>query len=155
MVYFSLIFLVVSFFFFAIFSRQLSKVIGRKICAICFAVSSTWLLLLILRHLDYSIDPLLLAILMGQSVIGVSYTIQDRFSGFEYLWLVRVGLIVFGTYFIYSFLTNDNVLSFIFILFILALGFFSLPSIEFAATELKKKEKKALEQLQERLKDCC
>mgnify|MGYP003394444353 CR=1 FL=1 len=49
-----------------------------KFCAICVTVSLTWLTLLIAWLLGFFIDPLLIGILMGESVIGLYYLIEKK-----------------------------------------------------------------------------
>lgn len=52
--------------------------LDRKFCAICASVSFTWLGLLGLYYFDLFDDPILLAILMGQSITGLYYFIDKR-----------------------------------------------------------------------------
>ena len=49
-----------------------------KFCVLCAAVSSTWLVLLVLYKLGWFHDPVLLALLLGQSVTGIFYFVQRR-----------------------------------------------------------------------------
>lgn len=49
-----------------------------KICAICSAVSLTWLALLFAYHTDRFDNILLLALLMGQSITGIYYLWEKR-----------------------------------------------------------------------------
>lgn len=50
----------------------------RRLCVICGAVSLTWLILLGLSWLGLFHNPVLLALLMGESVTGVYYLIEKR-----------------------------------------------------------------------------
>lgn len=52
--------------------------LGVKFCVLCAAVSSTWLVLLVLYWLGRFRDPALLALLLGQSVTGIFYLVQRR-----------------------------------------------------------------------------
>ena len=45
----------------------------KKTCPICVLVSSTWLILLALRFAGYDVSESLIALLMGGSVVGLSY----------------------------------------------------------------------------------
>ncbi|HLG90643.1 MAG TPA: hypothetical protein VI336_00550 [Candidatus Saccharimonadales bacterium] len=66
-----LIFLLISLVFIAgLIYNQKSK---RKICAICAAVSLTWLLLFILYKTGTYKDTVLLSLLTGQSITGLYY----------------------------------------------------------------------------------
>lgn len=51
-----------------------------KICLICALVSVTWISLLIARGLGYPADLTLIAMLMGGSVVGITYTLSKRLS---------------------------------------------------------------------------
>jgi len=48
----------------------------KKFCPICAAVSLTWLWLLLKYFLGWHVDTLLIAILMGGSVIGIMYQLK-------------------------------------------------------------------------------
>jgi len=49
-----------------------------KVCALCTAVFSTWILLLTLFYAGLSIDPLLIGILMGGSIVGSMYLLERK-----------------------------------------------------------------------------
>lgn len=48
------------------------------VCPICVGVSGTWLLLLVGTYAGYPVDPLVIGILMGGSVVGVAYQLEKR-----------------------------------------------------------------------------
>ncbi|MEK7579205.1 MAG: hypothetical protein AAB460_01585 [Patescibacteria group bacterium] len=50
----------------------------KKICPICALVSLTWMTMLTFKGLGYDIDDALLAMLMGGSVVGISYVLGAR-----------------------------------------------------------------------------
>lgn len=50
------------------------------ICVICLSVSGTWALLWLLYHTSVIEDTTLLALLMGQSVLGIYYLVEKRVS---------------------------------------------------------------------------
>jgi len=58
----------------------------KKVCPICILVSATWLTLLILKGFDYQVNELLLAMLMGGSVVGVSYVLSRKIKRSEIWW---------------------------------------------------------------------
>jgi hypothetical protein len=67
--------LILSFFVLALGLRQ----IGFKFCALCASVSLTWILLLVLFWFGFgSVDPVLLSILIGGSVVGLMYFMEKR-----------------------------------------------------------------------------
>jgi hypothetical protein len=53
-------------------------VIGLKVCLICATISISWLTLLVLIKFGVFHDPLLVAILMGQSIVGVYYLLEKH-----------------------------------------------------------------------------
>lgn len=71
-----LIFLSITAFF--LMFLVVKGITGRKICAICAGVSATWIIFLILYRLGHVSDPLLIGILMGESVIGIFYLIERK-----------------------------------------------------------------------------
>lgn len=63
-----------------------------KICPICTLTAGTWITLLIYRELGHAVDPVILAILMGGSVVGIAYTL-NRSSAWFKLAFVPVGFV--------------------------------------------------------------
>ena len=49
-----------------------------KFCVICVAVSLTWITLLVLFFLKKFTDTTLIALLMGQSILGIYYLLEKR-----------------------------------------------------------------------------
>jgi hypothetical protein len=64
---------------FAIFIA-LRSTFSLKICALCGAVSFSWAVLLILFYLKQEIDPVLIALLIGGSIVGFMYVLEQRLS---------------------------------------------------------------------------
>ncbi len=50
----------------------------KNICPICVLVGGTWIVLLTLRFLGYDVNETFIALLMGGSVVGISYTLGKR-----------------------------------------------------------------------------
>lgn len=74
-----------------------------KLCAVCLAVSLTWLGLWGLYRLDWFHDPVLLAFLMGQSITGLYYLLEKKVPR---PWLVfRVPALLSLTYVFYVSIT--------------------------------------------------
>lgn len=71
----------------------------KKICPICVLVSATWLTMYLLRGLGYQMDEYLMAMLMGGSVVGTSYTLGKKVGGSEMLWKLFSIPIGFGVMF--------------------------------------------------------
>lgn len=49
-----------------------------KFCAVCVVVSTTWLVLLVFQLFGYDIDARLIAVLMGESVVGLYFLLEKR-----------------------------------------------------------------------------
>ena len=56
----------------------LRSVFSLQICALCGAVSLAWITLLILLYMGFEIDPLLIGILMGGSIVGFMYILEQK-----------------------------------------------------------------------------
>lgn len=80
------------------------KLLKLDICAICAAVSSTWIVLLALYYAGFKIDPLVPAILMGQSVTGLMYMYERRVKQTKFRWPLafRIFFPVVGTLAVYA-----------------------------------------------------
>lgn len=87
------------FIFYALIRAPLSKIIKTKICAICGAVSTTWIFLLILTYLGYFDNKLLIAILMGESITGIMYFYERKIEKTKYKWMLlfKIAIILAGT----------------------------------------------------------
>jgi hypothetical protein len=70
----------------------------KKPCAICAAVSTTWLGLLALKLSGYNIPLLIPAILMGETVVGGMYAIEKKDRRFR---ILRPFIILVGTATVY------------------------------------------------------
>ncbi|MDP2624970.1 MAG: hypothetical protein Q8P27_02170 [Candidatus Peregrinibacteria bacterium] len=105
-----------------------------KLCAICVAVSVTWLFLLVLWFLDFSVDSTVIAILMGMSVTGIMYRAEDFYKRHKIknFWFVRLVIMLSGFTLIYEILNeNWNVLILILIASVLLI---SITSFLFQGT---------------------
>ncbi|MBI2672580.1 hypothetical protein HYX16_06620 [Candidatus Woesearchaeota archaeon] len=101
MIYYILLSIFVLYILFVFLKDGIYKVTKQKICALCAAVSLTWLTLLALNFFGYKIDSLILAILMGESVTGIAYLLDKRIKNKLYLSLLRLFTIIFGTLAVY------------------------------------------------------
>lgn len=52
--------------------------VGVRVCALCTAVSGTWVALLFLYHGGYYGNETVIALLLGQSIVGLLYLLRDR-----------------------------------------------------------------------------
>ncbi len=51
---------------------------GPSICPVCFGVAGTWSWMLAARFAGFAIDPTMLAVLMGASVVGFAHQLEPR-----------------------------------------------------------------------------
>lgn len=58
----------------------LRSVFSLKICALCGAVSVTWIVFITLLYLGYTIDPILVGLLIGGSIVGSMYLLEEKLS---------------------------------------------------------------------------
>lgn len=65
----------VALFFAALLS--LKYVSNTEFCVLCTAVSATWILLLGLYYTGYYQDPTAIALLVGQSIVGLFYLFRE------------------------------------------------------------------------------
>lgn len=75
------------------------KIIKVKLCAICSAVSLTWLVLLSIHWTRGGIDPLILGILMGGSAVGTMYylsaKVPEKYQLLKFPFLISLFWVVF------------------------------------------------------------
>lgn len=58
----------------------LRSLLDLKICALCAAVSATWIVLLVMFYAGIFNNPILLGILMGGSIVGAMYLLEQKLS---------------------------------------------------------------------------
>lgn len=71
------LFLILVLFFILVFLKPYIVKLTNRFCSICASVSLTWIILLILKILNYNIDPLVVGILMGGSSVGLMYSFEE------------------------------------------------------------------------------
>lgn len=127
-----------------------SKILPFRLCPICAGVSGTWLWLLGAKAWGYEVDLLVPGILMGGSVVGIAYQLEKRLPPSRSPLLFKTLFIPVG------FAAAYNLVSFrwfaslglVVLLAILALAFLGKP-------RLPKRESAAVEELEEKMKNCC
>jgi len=127
MEYLPLISIPLLYFIIAFTKPYLQKFSPFNICAICLAVSLSWLALLTLWLLGNPVSILAIGILMGMSISGTMYKMEKLFKDkkVQNFWFVRLVLIIGGFYFIVELLNRHwnaatMILIFTIILIILA-----------------------------------
>jgi hypothetical protein len=75
----------------------IDKKLNMKMCAVCAAVVSTWIGLLAANLLGFVQSQLLLAILLGQSIAGVTYLMEkhEQLKGFKILAIIAGTAVVY------------------------------------------------------------
>ncbi len=100
-----LISILVLYVLFALTKDFIKRNLRISICAVCIAVSLTWIVLLILYFAKMFDDKLIIAILMGQSIVGLMYAFDERFKKNKSIVALKIFIILFGTLFVYYLLT--------------------------------------------------
>lgn len=77
----------------------LRSIFKMQICALCAAVSTTWILLLALLYMGKEIDQTLIGILMGGSAVGLMYYLEnklpDKYHLFKFPFLITLILLIY------------------------------------------------------------
>ena len=63
-----------------VFYIVLRSTLKLKVCALCAAVSTTWLGLLAMKLSGFDVDLLIIGILMGGSAVGIMYLLEKKMS---------------------------------------------------------------------------
>ena len=163
MIWLALITIFVLFVLFASMGGPIYKRFGFKVCAICAAVSLTWIGLLTAKLSGWQIDTLLLGILMGESITGIMYLFENiaKKKGKSNLLWLKVIIILLGTLTVYLFLAKDitlELISAIVISIVFAIVvYFSLKRKKSKKIPNKKygKFKKEIKELEEKFEHCC
>ena len=68
--------IIILFFVLAIIKSKFK--LGNEFCAICYSSILTWLTLLVLYWYGIFNKPVIIAVLLGETVIGVFYTVESK-----------------------------------------------------------------------------
>lgn len=136
------------YFLFAFLKPILQPKLPFNLCAICAAVSLTWLGLLIARLLGENINSVTLAILMGMSVTGLMYKLEGLYktNKLRHFWWVRL-MVIMGGFYEITLIINEEWGTFLMVGIII---FFAI----IIPTFLMQEESRASETTK-RLDDCC
>lgn len=129
----------------------LNRILPFKICPTCAGVSGTWLWMLAARFLGFGIDPLVLAILMAGSVVGIAYQIEKRLTPNQSTLLWKTLFITVGFVAVYTLILSWWAMSvvIVFLLVILTLKFTRRFYLQ------KPENKKVVEELENKMENCC
>lgn len=102
------------FVIFLILKQLLKGKIKEEFCVLCASVSITWISLLVLFWLGRFEDKILIALLMGQSTLGVFYLVDHKIS--DNLKIFRLPFLLTLIVAAYSLINNIKSLSYVVIL---------------------------------------
>lgn len=149
----------VIYFLIALIKPYVQPRIPFNICAICTAVSATWFGMLLAWLFGTEIPLITLAILMGMSITGIMYKMEDFYkkAKIRNFWFVRLVVIVGGYFLIYELLKKEfDIFLFIFIASLIIVAIASLLFQGTTHKEVVEEQKKAgRKTLIKRLEDCC
>ncbi|OGE86498.1 MAG: hypothetical protein A3J48_00015 [Candidatus Doudnabacteria bacterium RIFCSPHIGHO2_02_FULL_46_11] len=123
--------------------------IVRPICPICAGVALTWIWLILAYFTGYNFDPMVIAMLMGGSVVGLAYAADKKINKQPSL-LFKSVFIPAGFAAAYS-IISKNWPIFILGLIIMAIIYFMFVK---NSTGGPKTNERALE-IKDKLKNCC
>ena len=123
-----------------------------KLCAICTAVSLTWFSILIMHIFGLYIDMIWLGIMMGGSVIGLMYKLDEylRKNNYSGVWLLKLAIVIFGFLFTYLIINQKWQL----LLWLLPIGVI-VGAIGFILLHKKSNQHNLSSGLQDKLDNCC
>ncbi|MFH0712671.1 MAG: hypothetical protein V2A55_02360 [Candidatus Jorgensenbacteria bacterium] len=138
---------------------SVNKLLPFKVCPICAGVSGTWFLLLVgilLGWLSVVSYGLLVAVLMGGSVVGMAYQGEKRLNiASENFLKFRTAVIVPGFVLVYFALANVSWLT----LVIEAAVLMTVMYLYFVRPFLKERppaqDKRKIAELEDEMKNCC
>lgn len=149
----------VIYFLVALIKPNLQPRIPFNICAICAAVSATWLGLLIAWLLGTEVPLITIAILLGMSITGIMYKMEEFYkkAHIRNFWFVRLIVIVGGYYLVHELLKKEfDIFLFIFIASFIIV---TIASLLFQGTThkdvVKEQKQSGRKTLIKRLEDCC
>lgn len=127
--------------------------LNRKVCPICVGVSGTWLIMLFLRFFGTAIDPVILGILMGGTVVGIAYTCEKRLAKGRSQLLWKLLFIPFGFLFMFGVIKYSaaSILVSAAVLVLVVYIFLRVP----AKTPAHTAPQKDAEAIEEKLNNCC
>ena len=135
-------------------TRSFNRVSSFKICPICAGVSVTWAWMLAVWFLGYGgtgqiADPLLIAILMGGSIVGIAYK-ADKFVPEKWDLIWKTSFIPVGFIAQYMLLTRQMGYFAAFLALLLLIAWFFIWNKK----EIKDKSSRS-EEIKKGLEKCC
>lgn len=88
------------FFLLLILKTLVSDKLKKNACVVCGAISLTWIVLLILYKLNLFSNNIIIAILLGQSILGIFYfldsKVYERFKIFRLPFLLTLIILAYS-----------------------------------------------------------
>lgn len=142
--------------FFLIFYKvgiPFSKIIGRRVCVVCYSVSFTWLTLIILKYFGvYDVNKYLISVLISQSAVGIA-NLSDEFAILNNVKLsqpiLKFGTILYGTFAVLVYGFVSETIGLLLVVPLMYVGILSMTPVNNRHTNAQSKS------LMEKLKDCC
>ena len=137
------------------------RFLGVRVCPICAGVSATWLWMVIAYYLGVSIDPIIPAILMGGSVVGIAYQGEKRNIGKNNLiarspLLWKTVFLIIGFSAVYSFWQSKLLASGIEVVLAgIAYLVFTGKRGSSPAPQAATEHEKQVHDIEEKMKNCC
>jgi hypothetical protein len=132
-----------------------SKIIGRRVCVVCYSVSLTWLTLLLLKYLGIlDVNKYLISVLIAQSAVGIS-NLSDEFAIINNIKvpqpILKFGTILYGTFAVLTYGFISEIFGLILVIPLMYLGILSMTPVNTGQSQVTPKSKELLE----KLKKCC
>lgn len=129
-----------------------NKISPFYICPICAGVSGTWLWMLIgvlTNNLQLTTYSLVIAILMGGSVVGIMYQLEKKRGELPLIW--KTIFVVSGFLIVYALVSGWLAVGFFTVAFFAAFSILVLQK-----NGIQRPEKKSqVKELEEKMKNCC
>ncbi|TAL19275.1 hypothetical protein EPN90_03855 [Patescibacteria group bacterium] len=119
-----------------------------RLCPICAGVSGTWAWMLVVRYFGVTVEPAILAMLLGGSVVGVTYQLEKRLPAGRSLVLFKALSIPAGFLLAYALIWNWWPVFFAGLLILAAVYFVFHRKPEAG-------ESQEVQDLEKKLKNCC
>lgn len=139
-----------------------NKVFNIRLCPVCAGVAGTWLLMLVLRFLEYPISTPLLTMFLGGSAVGIAYTIEKKLPPARSRMLFKAFFIPVGFITAYGMVIEDWIMAGGALLALFALvGIFlsksrqSIGSGDEETPPQAGEESPRQEELKKKLDECC
>lgn len=129
----------------------------KKICPICAGVFGTWLWMLAGRATGLNADIIILAVMMGGSIVGITYQLEKRNIIVKHLAVFKFSFTLLGFMIVYFLINNQWLLAILGMGLGLGIFYFlrNIGRLENINGHSSKKDDKKVKELEEKMKNCC